>query len=55
MDMMKVFVVPVSYLKHDPFLRLMEQAEEEYGSDHDRAVMLPCRLIVLERMLTLNM
>ncbi|GJR14829.1 auxin-responsive protein SAUR50 [Tanacetum coccineum] len=45
------FVVPVSYLKHDSFVRLMEQAAEVYGFDHERAVVIPCRPSELERML----
>nr|GEX54511.1 auxin-responsive protein SAUR72-like [Tanacetum cinerariifolium] len=43
------FVVPVSYLKHDSFVRLMEQAAEVYGFDHERAVVIPCRPSELER------
>ncbi|PWA89549.1 small auxin-up RNA [Artemisia annua] len=45
------FVVPVSYLKHDSFVRLMKQAAEEHGFDHEHAVMIPCRPSELERML----
>uniref|UniRef100_A0A7N0T1S5 Small auxin up regulated protein n=1 Tax=Kalanchoe fedtschenkoi TaxID=63787 RepID=A0A7N0T1S5_KALFE len=30
----KRFVVPISFLKHPPFLKLLRQSEEEFGYDH---------------------
>ncbi|KAF8403108.1 hypothetical protein HHK36_011202 [Tetracentron sinense] len=39
----KRFVVPLSYLTHPAFLRLLEEAAEEFGFDHDGALAVPCR------------
>ncbi|KAK4482650.1 hypothetical protein RD792_009814 [Penstemon davidsonii] len=48
---LKRFIVPLSYLTHPSFLRLLEQAAEEYGFDHEGALMVPCRPNELERLL----
>ncbi|XP_071731285.1 auxin-responsive protein SAUR24-like [Rutidosis leptorrhynchoides] len=48
------FVVPLAYLGHPLFQRLLERAAEEYGFDHDGALMVPCRPSELERMLAQN-
>ncbi|PWA94047.1 small auxin-up RNA [Artemisia annua] len=45
------FVVPMTCLQHPTFLRLLERAAEEYGFDHEGALMLPCRPSELEWML----
>ncbi|XP_071719633.1 auxin-responsive protein SAUR50-like [Rutidosis leptorrhynchoides] len=45
------FVVPITYLRHPLFLILLERAAEEYGFDHDGALMIPCRPSELEWML----
>ncbi|XP_010557350.1 PREDICTED: auxin-induced protein 15A [Tarenaya hassleriana] len=37
------FVVPLAFLENPVFLRLLEQAAEEYGFDHNGALMVPCR------------
>uniref|UniRef100_A0A5B7AIA5 Uncharacterized protein n=1 Tax=Davidia involucrata TaxID=16924 RepID=A0A5B7AIA5_DAVIN len=50
-DKLKRFVVPLSYLTHPSFLRLLEQAAEEYGFDHEAALTIPCRPSELERIL----
>ncbi|KAK3022862.1 hypothetical protein RJ639_046049 [Escallonia herrerae] len=50
-DELKRFVVPLSCLTHPSFLRLLEQAAEEYGFNHDGALTVPCRPNELERML----
>lgn len=50
-DKPKRFVVPLSYLTHPTFLRLLEQAAEEYGFDHEGALTVPCRPGELERIL----
>ncbi|CAI9104992.1 OLC1v1003807C1 [Oldenlandia corymbosa var. corymbosa] len=47
----KRFVVPLSYLTHPTFLRLLEMAAEEYGFDREGALMIPCRPSELERIL----
>ncbi|KAI3683561.1 hypothetical protein L1987_84069 [Smallanthus sonchifolius] len=45
------FVIPITYLRHPSFLRLLERAAEEYGFDHEGALMIPCRPSELEWML----
>lgn len=48
---LKRFIVPLSYLTHPSFLRLLEQAAEVYGFDHGGALTVPCRPVELERIL----
>lgn len=48
---LKRFVVPLSCLTHPTFLRLLEQAAEEYGFDREGALTIPCRPSELERIL----
>ncbi|CAI9781489.1 unnamed protein product [Fraxinus pennsylvanica] len=48
---LKRFIVPLSYLTHPSFLRLLEQAAEEYGFHHEGALTIPCRPCELERIL----
>ncbi|XAR59711.1 hypothetical protein NMG60_11015653 [Bertholletia excelsa] len=50
-DEFKRFVIPLSYLTHPSFLRLLEQAAEEYGFDHEGALTVPCRPSELESIL----
>lgn len=50
-DELKRFIVPLSYLTHPSFLRLLEQAAEEYGFDHEGALTIPCRPSELEHIL----
>lgn len=47
----KRFVVSLRYLSHPQFRRLLEQAAEEYGFDHEGALAIPCRPSELERIL----
>ncbi|KAG6417645.1 hypothetical protein SASPL_119829 [Salvia splendens] len=44
-------IVPLSFLTHPSFLRLLEQAAEEYGFHHRGALNLPCRPNELHRIL----
>lgn len=50
-DQLRRFVVPLSFLTRPSFLRLLEEAAEEYGFDHDGALTVPCRPTVLQRIL----
>ncbi|XP_076946453.1 auxin-responsive protein SAUR50-like [Bidens hawaiensis] len=45
------FVVPIECLHRPSFLRLLERAAEEYGFDHEGALMILCRPSELEWML----
>lgn len=47
----KRFVVALRYLSHPQFQRLLEQAAEEYGFEHEGALAIPCRPSELERIL----
>ncbi|KDP43991.1 hypothetical protein JCGZ_05458 [Jatropha curcas] len=47
----KRFVLPLSYLSHPTFLRLLEQAAEEYGFGHEGALAIPCRPCELAKIL----
>ncbi|KAM3374179.1 auxin-induced protein X15-like [Capsicum galapagoense] len=52
-DELKRFVVPLSCLTHPSFLRLLEQAAEVYGFDHEGALTLPCSPSEMERILAI--
>ncbi|KAJ0663136.1 putative small auxin-up RNA [Helianthus anomalus] len=45
------FVVPLAYLDQPSFQRLLERAAEEYGFNHEGALVVPCRPSELEWML----
>ncbi|XP_057964118.1 auxin-responsive protein SAUR20-like [Malania oleifera] len=41
----KQFVVPISYLKHPSFQKLLSHAEEEFGFDHPMGgLTIPCKV-----------
>ncbi|XP_034688923.1 auxin-responsive protein SAUR50-like [Vitis riparia] len=50
-DEPKRFVVPLNFLTHPTFLKLLEQAAEEYGFDQEGALTIPCRPSELESIL----
>ncbi|XP_054791024.1 protein SMALL AUXIN UP-REGULATED RNA 16-like [Prosopis cineraria] len=45
------FVVSLRYLTHPTFLRLLEQATQEYGFGQEGAISIPCRPCELESIL----
>ncbi|KAK4790967.1 hypothetical protein SAY86_031380 [Trapa natans] len=47
-EQLKRFVVPLSCLNHPRFVRLLEQAAEEYGFHHAGLLAIPCRSSELE-------
>ncbi|KAJ4725044.1 Auxin-responsive protein [Melia azedarach] len=47
-DEPKRFIVPLNYLTHPTFIRLLERAAEEYGFDREGALTIPCRPSELE-------
>ncbi|KAI7731680.1 hypothetical protein M8C21_005587 [Ambrosia artemisiifolia] len=42
------YIVPISFLSHPEFRRLLQQAEEEFGFDHDMGLTIPCEEQVFE-------
>ncbi|CAN8285591.1 unnamed protein product [Cochlearia groenlandica] len=46
------FVVPLMFLDHPMFKKLLERAEEEYGFGHEGALMVPCQPSHLQTILT---
>lgn len=50
-DQPKRFIVPLNYLTHPTFMRLLEQAAEEYGFDREGALTIPCQPCELEKIL----
>ncbi|KAL2541081.1 SAUR-like auxin-responsive protein family [Abeliophyllum distichum] len=50
-DELKRFIIPLCFLTHPSFLRLLEQAAEEYGFDHEGALTIPCRPSKIEQIL----
>lgn len=47
----KRFVVPLCYLNKPSFLRLLEQAADEFGFEHEGALCVPCCWNELENIL----
>ena len=47
----KRFVVKIECLNNPSFLRLLEQAEQEYGFEQAGALVVPCRPQELEKIL----
>ncbi|ERN19866.1 auxin-responsive protein SAUR50 [Amborella trichopoda] len=48
----KRFVVPLGCLRHPAFMRLLEQAEEEFGFNQKGALVIPCHPSELESILS---
>ncbi|XP_009759020.1 auxin-responsive protein SAUR50-like [Nicotiana sylvestris] len=42
------YVVPISFLTHPQFQCLLQQAEEEFGFDHDMGITIPCEEMVFQ-------
>ncbi|EXB22450.1 hypothetical protein L484_002175 [Morus notabilis] len=47
----KRFIINLKYLTSPTFLRLLEQAEEEYGFEQTGALVVPCRPDELHKIL----
>ncbi|KAK8479667.1 hypothetical protein V6N13_064216 [Hibiscus sabdariffa] len=47
----KRFILELSYLRNPAFLRLLEQAKEEYGFQQMGALILPCQPEELQKIL----
>ncbi|KAF5803897.1 putative small auxin-up RNA [Helianthus annuus] len=42
------YIIPISFLSRPEFQRLLQQAEDEYGFDHDMGLTIPCEEQVFE-------
>ncbi|KAF8020791.1 hypothetical protein BT93_G1270 [Corymbia citriodora subsp. variegata] len=42
------YIVPLSFLSHPDFQRLLQRAEEEFGFNHDMGITLPCEEVVFQ-------
>ncbi|CAN8234594.1 unnamed protein product [Cochlearia groenlandica] len=42
------YVVPISFLTRPEFQVLLQQAEEEFGFDHDMGLTIPCEEVVFK-------
>lgn len=45
-------IVPISWLGHPQFQRLLQRAEEEYGFSHDMGITLPCEEAMFSSLVT---
>ncbi|KAF5767342.1 putative small auxin-up RNA [Helianthus annuus] len=36
------YIIPISFLSHPEFRRLLQLAEDEFGFDHDMGLTIPC-------------
>ncbi|XP_010428583.1 PREDICTED: auxin-induced protein 15A-like [Camelina sativa] len=46
------YVVPISFLTRPEFQLLLQQAEEEFGFDHDMGLTIPCEEVVFRSLTT---
>lgn len=46
------YIVPISILNMPEFLSLLQQAEEEFGFDHDMGLTIPCEEHVFESLVS---
>ncbi|XP_058182330.1 auxin-responsive protein SAUR32-like [Rhododendron vialii] len=37
-------IIPVIYINHPLFMKLLKEAEEEYGFDHEGPINIPCHV-----------
>ncbi|KAB2023250.1 hypothetical protein ERO13_A06G005100v2 [Gossypium hirsutum] len=42
------YIVPISFLTRPEFQKLLHQAEEEFGFDHDMGLTIPCEEVVFQ-------
>ncbi|KAF8022716.1 hypothetical protein BT93_F0278 [Corymbia citriodora subsp. variegata] len=42
------YIVPISFLNRPEFQSLLQQAEEEFGFDHDMGLTIPCEEVVFQ-------
>uniref|UniRef100_A0A7N0T0L7 Small auxin up regulated protein n=1 Tax=Kalanchoe fedtschenkoi TaxID=63787 RepID=A0A7N0T0L7_KALFE len=40
------YIVPISFLTHPEFQCLLQQAEEEFGFDHEMGLTIPCDEVI---------
>ncbi|PIN08931.1 hypothetical protein CDL12_18492 [Handroanthus impetiginosus] len=45
------YIVPIAYLSRPEFQNLLQQAEEEFGFDHDMGLTVPCDEEVFQSLL----
>jgi len=45
------YIVPISILSSPEFQTLLQQAEEEFGFDHDMGLTIPCEEVVFQSIL----
>ncbi|KAK1361143.1 Auxin responsive SAUR protein [Heracleum sosnowskyi] len=38
------FIIPVTYISHPLFTELLQEAEEEYGFNHQGVISIPCHV-----------
>ncbi|OMO72421.1 Auxin responsive SAUR protein [Corchorus capsularis] len=49
----KKFIIKLDHLNNPEFLKLLKEAEEEFGFSHEGALELPCRPDELQRILSI--
>ena len=47
------YVVPISFLTRPEFQLLLQQAEEEFGFDHDMGLTIPCDEAVFQSLISM--
>ncbi|CAA7031745.1 unnamed protein product [Microthlaspi erraticum] len=46
------YVLPISFLTRPEFQLLLQQAEEEFGFDHDMGLTIPCEEVAFKSLIT---
>lgn len=46
------YIVPISYLTHPEFQYLLQQAEDEFGFQHELGLTIPCEEAVFETLMS---
>jgi len=43
-EQLQRFIIPIVYVKHPLFIKLLKEAEEEYGFKHNGPITIPCHV-----------
>lgn len=43
-EQLRRFIIPIFYVKHPLFMKLLKEAEDEYGFKHEGPITIPCHV-----------
>lgn len=47
------YILPISLLNHAQFQFLLQIAEEQFGFDHDKGLMIPCEEVIFQSLISM--